>query len=188
MKGPTYVQIVKAFLRMMGAILRALLVGVAYKFNLSTLLGDAAAKSGRGGSSLVPELRYGKDIVGNATATTVSKLDLISLGAALVLGTAGLPHILVRFYTVPTAKVARRSVVWAIGIIGTFYLLTLALGFGAAALVGSAAILKQDPGANIAAPLLAQVLGQRYLGGATGGAVRLPLIAAVPVSTVPPLA
>jgi cation/acetate symporter len=184
MKGTTYVQIVKAFLLMMGAILMALLVGVAYKFNLSTLLGDAAAKSGKGGSFLVPGLRYGKDIAGNLTATTISKLDLISLGAALVLGTAGLPHILVRFYTVPTAKVARRSVVWAIGIIGTFYLLTLALGFGAAALVGSAVITKQDPGANIAAPLLAQVLGERYLGGATGGAVLLALIAAVAFATI----
>jgi cation/acetate symporter len=184
MKGTTYVQIVKAFLLMMGAILMALLVAVAYKFNLSTLLGDAATKSGKGGSFLVPGLRYGKDILGNPTATTISKLDLISLGAALVLGTAGLPHILVRFYTVPTAKVARRSVVWAIGIIGTFYLLTLALGFGAAALVGSAAILKQDPGANIAAPLLARELGHRYLGGDTGGAVFLALIAAVAFATI----
>src|SRR5256714_5551978 len=184
MKGTTYVQIVKAFLLMMGAILMALLVAVAYRFNLSTLLGDAAAKSGKGGSFLVPGLKYGKDILGNPTATTISKLDLISLGAALVLGTAGLPHILVRFYTVPTAKVARRSVVWAIGIIGTFYLLTLALGFGAAALVGSAAILKQDPGANIAAPVLAQELGTRYLGGATGGAVFLALIAAVAFATI----
>jgi cation/acetate symporter len=184
MKGTTYVQIVKAFLLMMGALLMALLVAVAYKFNLSTLLGDAANKSGKGGSFLVPGLRYGKDILGNPTATTISKLDLISLGAALVLGTAGLPHILVRFYTVPTAKVARRSVVWAIGIIGTFYLLTLALGFGAAALVGSAAILKQDPGANIAAPLLAQELGHRYLGGTTGGAVFLALIAAVAFATI----
>src|SRR3989440_3303026 len=184
MKGTTYVQIVKAFLLMCGAILMALLVAIAYKFNLSTLLGDAAAKSGKGQAFLEPGLRYGKDILGNPTATTISKLDLLSLGAALVLGTAGLPHILVRFYTVPTAKVARRSVVWAIGIIGTFYLLTLALGFGAAALVGSAAILKQDPGANIAAPLLARELGQRYLGGTTGGAVFLALIAAVAFATI----
>jgi cation/acetate symporter len=184
MKGTTYVQIVKAFLLMMGAILMALLVAVAYKFNLSTLLGDAATKSGQNGSFLVPGLKYGKDFAGNLTATTVSKLDLISLGAALVLGTAALPHILVRFYTVPTAKIARRSVVWAIGIIGTFYLLTLALGFGAAALVGSANILKQDPGANIAAPLLAQKLGERYFGGATGGAVLLALIAAVAFATI----
>ncbi len=184
MKGTTYVQIVKAFLLMCGAILMAVLVGFAYKFNLSALLGDAAAKSGKADAFLEPGLRYGKDIAGNVTATTVSKLDLISLGAALVLGTAGLPHILVRFYTVPSAKVARRSVVWAIGIIGTFYLLTLALGFGAAALVGAKAISAQDPGGNIAAPLLAQELGRRYLGGTNGGAVLLALIAAVAFATI----
>ncbi len=184
MKGTTYVQIVKAFLLMCGAILLAVLVGFAFKFNLSSLLGEAAAKSGKGDAFLEPGLRYGKDIAGNTVATTVSKLDLISLGAALVLGTAGLPHILVRFYTVPNSRVARRSVVWAIGIIGTFYLLTLALGFGAAALVGSKAITAQDPGGNIAAPMLAQVLGERYLGGDTGGAVLLAVIAAVAFATI----
>ncbi len=184
MKGTTYVQIVKAFMLMLGAILMALLVGVAYKFNLSSLLGDAAAKSGKGGAFLEPGLRYGKDIAGNSGATLVSKLDLISLGAALVLGTAGLPHILIRFYTVPNAKTARRSVVWAIGIIGVFYLLTLALGFGAAAMVGSAAIAKQDPGGNTAAPQLAAALGTKYLGGTNGGAVLLAVIAAVAFATI----
>jgi cation/acetate symporter len=184
MKGTTYVQIVKAFLLMIGAIVMAVLVGFAFKFNLSDLLGSAAEKSGKGAAFLEPGQRYGKDILGNVTATTVSKLDLISLGAALVLGTAGLPHILVRFYTVPTAKVARRSVVWAIGIIGTFYLLTLALGFGAAALVGSKAIAAQDPGGNTAAVQLAGVLGERYFGGTNGGAVLLALIAAVAFATI----
>jgi cation/acetate symporter len=184
MKGTTYVQIVKAFMLMLGAILMALLVGVAYKFNLSSLLGDAAHKSGKGAAFLEPGLRYGKDIAGSSSRTLVSKLDLISLGAALVLGTAGLPHILIRFYTVPNSRVARRSVVWAIGIIGFFYLLTLALGFGAAALVGSAAISKQDPGGNTAAPQLAQALGIRYLGGSTGGAVLLAVIAAVAFATI----
>jgi cation/acetate symporter len=184
MKGTTYVQIVKAFMLMLGAILMTLLVAFAYKFNLSSLLGDAAAKSGKGPALLEPGLRYGKDFAGSPTRTLVSKLDLISLGAALVLGTAGLPHILIRFYTVPNARVARRSVVWAIGIIGFFYLLTLALGFGAAALVGSETIAKQDAAGNTAAPQLAQVLGQRYLGGATGGAVLLAVIAAVAFATI----
>ena len=96
-------------------------------------------------------------------------MDLLSLGIALVLGTAGLPHILIRFYTVPTAKAARRSVLWAIGIIGTFYLFTLALGFGAAALVGSKAIRAQNAGGNTAAPQLAQALGTEYFGGDLGG-------------------
>jgi cation/acetate symporter len=184
MKGTTYVQIVKAFMLMLGAILMAVLVAVAYRFNLSSLLGDAAAKSGKGANFLLPGLKYGKDVSGNSGATLVSKLDLISLGAALVLGTAGLPHILIRFYTVPNAKTARRSVVWAIGIIGVFYLLTLALGFGAAALVGSETIAKQDPGGNTAAPQLALALGTKYLGGANGGAVLLAVIAAVAFATI----
>jgi cation/acetate symporter len=184
MKGTTYVQIVKAFLLMLGAILMTLLVLWTYKFNLSSLLGDAAAKSGKGAAFLDPGQRYGKDIAGNPTASLVSKLDLLSLGIALVLGTAGLPHILIRFYTVPNARTARRSVVWAIGIIGIFYLMTLALGFGAAAMVGSAAISKQDPGGNTAAPQLAEALGIKYFGGATGGAILLAVIAAVAFATI----
>jgi cation/acetate symporter len=167
-----------------GAALMTLLVLIAFKFNLSALLGEAAAKSGKGDAFLEPGLRYGKDFVDSPTRTLVSKLDLISLGVALVLGTAGLPHILIRFYTVPNAKAARKSVVWAIGIIGGFYLMTLALGFGAAALVGSAAISKQDAGGNTAAPQLAEELGRRYLGGATGGAVLLAVIAAVAFATI----
>ena len=183
MKGTTYVQIVKAFLLMMGAILLALLVGAAFKYNLSGLLGEAATKSGRGDAFLEPGLRYGRELA-TAAQTAVSKLDLLSLGMALVLGTAGLPHILIRFYTVPNAKAARHSVVWAIGIIGTFYIMTLALGFGAAALVGSSTISAQDPGGNVAAPLLARALGERYLGGDFGGALLLAVIAAVAFATI----
>src|SRR6185436_10145808 len=100
-------------------------------------------------------------------------------GIALVLGTAGLPHILIRFYTVPTAKAARKSVLWAIGIIGAFYLMTLALGFGAAALVGSKNISAQNAAGNTAAPQLAEALGIKYLGGDFGGATLLAVIAAV---------
>ncbi|MBO0870312.1 MAG: cation acetate symporter, partial [Micromonosporaceae bacterium] len=150
----------------------------------STLLGDAASKSGKGAAFLEPGLKYGKNFAASGTQTLVSKLDLISLGAALVLGTAGLPHILMRFYTVPNAKSARRSVVWAIGIIGVFYLITLALGFGAAALVGSKAIAEQDAAGNTAAPQLALALGTRYLGGSNGGAVLLAVIAAVAFATI----
>jgi cation/acetate symporter len=111
-------------------------------------------------------------------------MDLLSLGIALVLGTAGLPHILTRFYTVPSSRIARKSVLWAIGIIGVFYLFTLALGFGAAALVGSKAITAQDKAGNTAAPQLAQKLGVLYLGGDTGGAVLLAIIAAVAFATI----
>lgn len=101
-----------------------------------------------------------------------------------MLGTAGLPHILIRFYTVPTAKAARKSVLWAIGIIGTFYLFTLALGFGAAALVGGEAITAQDKAGNTAAPQLAQALGADFFGGELGGATLLAIIAAVAFATI----
>jgi cation/acetate symporter len=183
MKGTTYVQIVKAFLLMTGALVMTLLVLAHFKFNLSALLGEAAEQSGKGAAFLEPGLRYGVESA-SASATFYSKMDLLSLGIALVLGTAGLPHILIRFYTVPTARAARKSVLWAIGIIGTFYLFTLALGFGAAALVGSADITAQDKAGNTAAPQLAQALGIDYLGGDTGGAVMLAIIAAVAFATI----
>ncbi|MGY0230220.1 cation acetate symporter [Longispora urticae] len=183
MKGTTYVQIVKAFMLMLGALLMTLLVFAAFRFNLSDLLQSAATKSGKGDAFLQPGLKYGKEL-STPLMTAVSKLDLISLGLALVLGTAGLPHILIRFYTVPDAKAARKSVVWAIGIIGTFYLMTLALGFGAAALVGASEIVKQDPSGNTAAPQLAKALGEKYLGGEVGGALMLAVIAAVAFATI----
>jgi cation/acetate symporter len=184
MKGTTYVQIVKAVLLMGGTLVMTILVLAHYKFNLSALLGDAAATSGKGSKFLEPGLRYGVEVAGDSTQTFYNKVDLLSLGIALVLGTAGLPHILIRFYTVPSAKAARKSVLWAIGIIGVFYLFTLALGFGAAALVGSKAIVAQDKAGNAAAPQLAQALGVKYLGGDTGGAALLAVIAAVAFATI----
>jgi cation/acetate symporter len=184
MKGTTYVQIVKAFMLMLGALLMTVLVLWHYKFNLSALLGDAAAKSGKGDAFLEPGLVYGKEVAGNALQTFYNKVDLLSLGIALVLGTAGLPHILIRFYTVPTARTARRSVLWAIGIIGTFYLFTLALGFGAAALVGSKDIAAQNAAGNTAAPQLAQSLGTEFFGGEIGGVTFLAVIAAVAFATI----
>jgi len=167
MKGTTWVQIVKAVLLVFGAGVMTAWVLAKYGFNLSHLLGGAVDNSSSGGKLLSPGLQYGK--------SDVSKLDFISLGLALVLGTAGLPHVLMRFYTVPSAKEARRSVVWAIWIIGIFYLFTLVLGFGAAALVGPDAI-KAAPGkANSAAPLLAFHLG---------GELLLGIIAAVAFATI----
>lgn len=175
MKGTTWVQIVKAVLLMFGTLLISILVLAKFGFNLSDLLGTAAENSGQGKAFLEPGLKYG--------ATTTSKIDFVSLGIALVLGTAGLPHILVRFYTVPTAKQARQSVLWAIGIIGTFYLLTLVLGFGAAALVkGDAKDRIVESGGNLASPLLAEAVGGGA--GTTGGAVLLALISAVAFATI----
>lgn len=92
-------------------------------------------------------------------------MDAISLGLALMFGTAGLPHILMRFYTVPDARAARRSVFIATGLIGLFYLMTFVLGFGAMVLVTPTAIKAVDAGGNMAAPMLAELLGGRpFLG------------------------
>jgi len=99
----------------------------------------------------------------------------LSLGLSLMLGTAGLPHILMRFYTVPDAKTARESVTYATAFIGFFYLLTFVLGFGAMVLVGQDAIRAIDPGGNMAAPLLAEVVG---------GTPFLGFIAAVAFATI----
>jgi cation/acetate symporter len=183
MKGTTWVQIFQAIVLLGGAALLALLVLTEYGFNISNLLGDAAEASGIGASFLEPGQRYGVEVAGDATQTMWNKLDLISLGLALVLGTAGLPHILIRFYTVPDAKSARKSVNWGIGLIGSFYLLTLVLGFGAAAMVGAEAITAQNPAGNTAAPQLAQVAGET-VGGSTVGAVLLAVIASAAFAAI----
>ena len=186
MKGTTWVQIVKAVMLMTGATLLTILVLAKFSFNVSDLLGAAATKSGPAknpGAFLEPGLRFGKDVVGNAKETFYGKMDLLSLGIALVLGTAGLPHILTRFYTVPDAKAARKSVLWAIGIIGSFYLMTIALGFGAAALVGSKQIKLQDASGNTAALQLAKTIGVDVF-GETGGTILLAIIAAVAFATI----
>ena len=178
MKGTTWVQIIKAVMLMTGATLVTILVMIHYGGSVSALLGAAADRSGKGQAFLNPGLRYG-----TAAQGVSGKLDLLSLGIALVLGTAGLPHILTRFYTVPDAKAARKSVLWAIGIIGSFYLMTIALGFGAAALVGSKAIVAQSPSGNTAAPQLAQEIGRIFF-GETGGTIILAVIAAVAFATI----
>ena len=154
MKGTTWVQIVKAFLLILGALAMTIWVLALNGFNLSTLLESAVAVSASGADILAPGLKYG-----------TNPLDFISLALALVLGTAGLPHVLMRFYTVPTAKEARRSVVWAIWLIGAFYIFTLVLGFGAASLVGADTIANAPGGVNSAAPLLALALGGPLLLG-----------------------
>jgi cation/acetate symporter len=175
MKGTTWVQIVKAVLLMGGTILITILVLAKFDFNFSELLGAAADNTGKGDAFLQPGLKYG--------LTTTSQIDFLSLGLALVLGTAGLPHILIRFYTVPTAKAARHSVLWAIGLIGAFYLMTLALGFGAAALLDTGPDSDvAASGGNLASPLLAEAVGGGA--GSTGGAILLALISAVAFATI----
>jgi len=167
MKGTTWVQIIKAVLLIAGAALMTFWVFSKYGFSLSSIMGAAADNSPLGQQLLEPGAKYG--------INTLSKVDFISLSMALVLGTAGLPHVLMRFYTVPTSKDARKSVVWAISLIGLFYLFSLVLGFGAAALVGSDVIKAAPGGANSAAPLLAYELG---------GTLLLGFISAVAFATI----
>jgi len=172
MKGTTWVQIIKAVLLIAGAAIMTAIVLVKFDFNMSSLLGEAQNMiTGNEKTAtrdvLAPGAKYG--------GSTESKINFLSLGLALVLGTAGLPHVLMRFYTVPTAKEARRSVVWAISLIGAFYLFTLVLGYGAAALVGPEKILGAAGGENAAAPLLALELG---------GTVLMGIISAVAFATI----
>jgi cation/acetate symporter len=161
MIATTWVQIVKAVLLMSGAFLLALLV--LWRFALDPLALFAAAAE-----------RYGEGVLGPGQLVS-DPLDAVSLGLALMFGTAGLPHILMRFYTVPDARTARTSVSWATGFIGLFYLLTFVLGFGAMVLVGRDAIQAVDRGGNMAAPLLAE---------AVGGTGFLGFIAAVAFATI----
>lgn len=166
MKGTTWVQIIKATLLLIGVGIMSVWLLALFGFNFSAIMGEAASVAGTT-DILDPGQQYGE--------STLTKMDFISLGLALVLGTAGLPHVLMRFYTVPTAKEARKSVVWAILLIGGFYLCTLVLGFGAAAIVGPEAIKNAPGGENSAAPLLAYELG---------GSLLLAVIAAVAFATI----
>src|SRR5438270_4865752 len=154
MLATTWVQIIKAILLMAGTILLSILVLAHFHFSLTEFFnavghvtyhdkGQEVVKD-----FLQPGLRF---------KPPYGALDLISLGLALIFGTAGLPHILVRFYTVPDAKTARHSVVWAMVLIGSFYIMTTFLGFGAATIVGPD-FIKTHGGTNMSAPLLAQAL------------------------------
>ncbi len=176
MRGTTYVQIIKATLLIAGALVMTLWVLALYGFNLSALFGDSVANAVEGRDVLAPGAQYG--------ATSISQLDFISLALALVFGTAGLPHVLMRFYTVPTAKDARRSVVWAIWLIGIFYLFSLVIGYGAGALVGPETILGAPGAVNSAAPLLAFELGGTVLLGVIAGVAFATILAVVAGLTI----
>lgn len=161
MIATTWVQIIKAILLLGGATLMAILVLAKFGFNPLALF-DAAA------------VKYKADVL--APGKIVSDpLNAMSLGMSLMFGTAGLPHILMRFYTVPDAKTARNSVTYATAFIGFFYLLTFILGFGAMVFVGQDDIKRIDPGGNMAAPMLAEILG---------GNAFLGFIAAVSFATI----
>ncbi|MDN5750773.1 MAG: cation acetate symporter [Pseudonocardia sp.] len=168
MRGTTWVQILKANLLIVtGLVLAAWVLG-RYAFNFSDLLGSAVENSPDTGEALLaPGLQFG--------GSELSKLDFVSLSLAAVLGPASLPHILMRFYTVPNAREARRSVVWAIWLIGGFFLMVLVIGYGATALVGADTILAAPGSSNSAAPLLAYRLG---------GELLLGIVAAVAFATI----
>ncbi|PZA21587.1 cation acetate symporter [Modestobacter versicolor] len=174
MRGTTYVQVIKATLLIAGAFVMTVWVLGKYGFNLSSLIGGAIDNGGQAVAE--PGAQYG--------LTNVTKLDFISLGLALVLGTAGLPHVLMRFYTVPTAKDARRSVVVAIWLIGIFYIFSLVIGYGAGALVGREEILAAPGAVNAAAPLLAFELGGTALLGIISGVAFATILAVVAGLTI----
>ncbi|MFN3403176.1 MAG: sodium:solute symporter family transporter [Cytophagaceae bacterium] len=161
MLATTWVQIIKAVLLLAGATMIVILTLINFNFSPTELFNKAASI-------------YSDDIL-NPGSYISNKYDAISLGLALMLGTAGLPHILMRFYTVPDAKAARTSVFVATGFIGYFYILTFIIGFGAMVLVGKDLIIAQEKGGNMAALLLAE---------ATGGKMFMGFIAAVAFATI----
>jgi cation/acetate symporter len=170
MLATTWVQIIKAVLLMSATILMSILVLEKVGFNPIELFNRAEEESPHGDAYLAPGLFL------------KSPIDTLSLGIALVLGTAGLPHILMRFFTVPDAKAARSSVVWAVGLIGAFYIMTTFLGFGARALLGTGGEEAAGKGGNLAAPLLAEELGGGA--GTFGGDLFLAVVAAVAFATI----
>ncbi|MEJ8767232.1 MULTISPECIES: cation acetate symporter [unclassified Oceanobacillus] len=151
MIATSWVQITKAVLLMAGMFIISLLVLFHFNYNISSMFTAVKTATSHGADYLKPGVLY------------TDPLSTISLMIALVFGTAGLPHILMRFFTVKDAKTARSSVITATWTIGLFYILTLFLGFGAAAFVGQDAILAANPGGNMAAPLLAQAIGGNIL-------------------------
>jgi len=167
MKGTTWVQIIKAVLLITAVGVMTVWIMASNGFNLSALLGRAVDSHPDGAAILEPMLQYG------TSGTT--KIGFVSLAIALVFGAAGLPHVLMRFYTVPSAKEARKSVVWAIALIGFFYLCTLVLGYAATYLVGVDTIRDAPGGSNAAAPALAYELG---------GTLLLGIVAAVAFATI----
>ena len=167
MKGTTYVQMIKAVLLCGAVVIMFVWIMILMGGSFSELLSRAVDAHHGDRNILAPGLKYG--------VSEITKLNFISLGLSLVFGVAGLPHVLMRFYTVPSAKEARRSVTWAIVLIGGFYLLSLGLGFAAAALVTPETIKAAPGGANAAAPLLALSLG---------GPVMMAVVSAVAFATV----
>ncbi|MET8012061.1 cation acetate symporter [Streptomyces sp. NPDC005271] len=155
MRATTVVQLVKAVMLLTGGVIVAVLVMSEFGWNPAALMSRAADNSGLGEAFLQPGVRYGDDGAG--------KLDSVSLQLALVLGAAGLPHLLMRLNAVPTARAARGSVQWATYLTLAFCVMAGVLGFGAVALLGRDAITADSPSGNSAVLLLAEFLGGPFL-------------------------
>ena len=168
MLATSWVQIIKAVLLMATMLIMLALIAVVFKFDLSALFGDAIDKGGE--NFLRPGNLYNDPI------------DLLSLGITHILGPAGLSHLLVRFFTVPTAQAARSSVIWGMVLIGTFYFIIALIGFAASAVLRPQPIQAVDPGGNMAAPLLGQMLGGGA--GSFGGELFMAGISAVAFATI----
>src|SRR4051794_15554695 len=170
MLATTWVQIIKAVMLMFAGVTVAVAVLARFSFSPGQVLASAAAHH--------PD---GKAILAPGTFLTTPVL-VISTGLTIFIGTAGLPHILTRFFTVPDSRAARKSVLWTIGIISSFTVLVTIIGFGARALLGQGASEAVGKGGNLAAPLLAQFLGGGE--GTTGGAIALALFSAAAFATI----
>jgi cation/acetate symporter len=167
MLATSWVQIIKAVLMLTCGVVLTVWVLSRIGWNPLDLFRDARAKSSDGAAYLKPGLFLS------------TPLDTVSLGLGLVLGTAGLPHILMRFFTVPTAKAARSSVIWAMFLIGGFYLMTTALGFGARAILGHSAEKSVGATGNFTVPTLAENLGGDLLLAIVAGVAFATILAVV---------
>ncbi|OAE10080.1 cation/acetate symporter ActP [Pantoea allii] len=168
MLATTWVQIIKAVLLLFGATFMAIMVMKSAGFSFNTLFTEAMAVHPKGAAIMQP---------GGLVKDPISAL---SLGLGLMFGTAGLPHILMRFFTVADAKEARKSVFWATGFMGYFYFLTFIIGFGAILLVGANPAFKDASGALIGGTNMAAV----HLADAVGGSTFLGFISAVAFATI----
>ncbi|QKJ60931.1 cation/acetate symporter ActP [Serratia fonticola] len=168
MLATTWVQIIKAVLLLAGASFMALMVMKSVNFDFNTLFAEAVKVHPKGLAIMSP---------GGLVSDPISAL---SLGLALMFGTAGLPHILMRFFTVSDAKEARKSVFYATGFIGYFYILTFIIGFGAILLVSANPAFKDASGALLGGNNMAAV----HLANAVGGNFFLGFISAVAFATI----
>ena len=170
MVSTTWVQVIKATLLMLGVATMAIWVLAKFGFDPIKLLDRAAARSGKG------------DAYGGPGAVFPNRVDEISTGLAFMLGTLGLPHILMRFMTVPDARAARRSIGWTVGLVGVFYVLVAIIGLGGRAILGPAGEKLGGKSGNLIAPYLAQHLGGGP--GHTGGDIFFAAISAVAFTTI----